>query len=59
MSSEKRLAELGIALPEAPQPVAAYIPAVISGNLLFVSGQLCLVRGELLYTEQGGQRGLA
>ena len=48
MSIEKRLTELGITLPEAPRPVAAYVPAVSSGNLLFVSGQLCLVNGELL-----------
>jgi enamine deaminase RidA (YjgF/YER057c/UK114 family) len=44
---EKRLTELGIILPEAPRPLAAYVPAVSSGNLLFVSGQLCLVNGEL------------
>jgi enamine deaminase RidA (YjgF/YER057c/UK114 family) len=44
---EKRLAELGIIMPEAPRPVAAYVPAVSSGNLLFVSGQICLVNGEL------------
>jgi enamine deaminase RidA (YjgF/YER057c/UK114 family) len=48
VSIEKRLTELGITLPEAPRPVAAYVPAVSSGNLLFVSGQLCLVNGELL-----------
>jgi enamine deaminase RidA (YjgF/YER057c/UK114 family) len=55
MSIAKRLAELGIILPEAPQPLAAYIPAVISGNLLFVSGQLCLVKGELLYKGKLGK----
>jgi enamine deaminase RidA (YjgF/YER057c/UK114 family) len=44
---EKRLTELGIILPEAPRPVAAYVPAVGSGNLLFVSGQLCPFNGEL------------
>lgn len=55
MSVEKRLAELGITLPEAPQPVAAYIPAVISGYLLFVAGQLCLVNGELLYKGKVGR----
>ncbi len=47
MSIEERLAELGIILPEAPRPVAAYVPAVISGQMLFVSGQICLVNGEL------------
>jgi len=39
MKIEERLKELGIELPEAPQPVAAYIPAKKSGNLVFVSGQ--------------------
>lgn len=55
MSIEKHLTELGIILPEAPRPVAAYVPAVNSGNLLFVSGQLCLVNGELLYKGRVGK----
>ena len=37
---EARLAELGIALPEAPAPAANYVPYVISGSQLFVSGQI-------------------
>ncbi|WP_295555138.1 RidA family protein [uncultured Hyphomicrobium sp.] len=37
---EARLAELGITLPEAPNPVANYVPYTFSGNLLFVSGQI-------------------
>jgi enamine deaminase RidA (YjgF/YER057c/UK114 family) len=37
---EARLAELGITLPEAPNPVANYVPYAISGNLLFISGQI-------------------
>lgn len=42
MSSEieTRLARLGIALPQAAAPVANYVPAVISGHLLVISGQL-------------------
>jgi enamine deaminase RidA (YjgF/YER057c/UK114 family) len=36
---EERLKELGLALPEAPKPVAAYVPTVRTGNLVFVSGQ--------------------
>jgi enamine deaminase RidA (YjgF/YER057c/UK114 family) len=36
---EDKLKELGIALPEAPTPVANYVPAVRTGNLLFLSGQ--------------------
>lgn len=37
---EARLAELGITLPEAPNPVANYVPVAIFGNLLFISGQI-------------------
>ena len=37
---EARLASLGIALPAAPNPVANYVPSVIAGNLLFISGQI-------------------
>lgn len=37
---DQRLADLGVTLPEAPIPAANYLPAVITGNLLFVSGQL-------------------
>jgi enamine deaminase RidA (YjgF/YER057c/UK114 family) len=38
-SIDDRLKELGISLPEIPRPVANYVPYVISGNLLFLSGQ--------------------
>ena len=37
---EARLASLGIALPAAPNPVANYVPSVMAGNLLFISGQI-------------------
>lgn len=37
---ERRLAELGLSLPEAPAPAANYVPYVQSGNLIFVSGQI-------------------
>lgn len=37
---EARLAELGLSLPAAPNPVANYVPYLISGNLLFISGQI-------------------
>ena len=43
-----RLEELGISLPEAPKPVAAYVPAVQSGSLVFISGQIPLSGGTLL-----------
>jgi enamine deaminase RidA (YjgF/YER057c/UK114 family) len=47
---EARLAELGIQLPTPPSPVAAYIPSVRAGNLVFVSGQVPLVDGKPLAT---------
>jgi enamine deaminase RidA (YjgF/YER057c/UK114 family) len=37
---EARLASLGIALPEASNPVANYVPSFLAGNLLFISGQI-------------------
>lgn len=55
VSIEKRLEELGITLPEAPLPLASYVPVVPSGSLLFISGQLCLVNGELLYEGRVGK----
>ena len=39
-SAEDRLAQLGIALPDAPTPFGAYVPAARTGNLLFLSGML-------------------
>lgn len=47
MSIEARLAELGIALPEAAAPVAAYVPVVVAGGLAHVSGQVSFVDGAL------------
>lgn len=47
-SIEKALRDLGLEWPEPPRPVASYVAAVRSGNLLFVSGQLPFRRGELL-----------
>jgi enamine deaminase RidA (YjgF/YER057c/UK114 family) len=38
--AEQRLQELGFKLPEAPQPVANYVPHIISGDQLFISGQI-------------------
>jgi enamine deaminase RidA (YjgF/YER057c/UK114 family) len=47
-SVSARLKELGLALPQAAAPVAAYVPAVEAGGLLHVSGQLPFVAGELV-----------
>lgn len=42
------LSQLGLTLPAAPKPVASYIPAVRSGNLVYISGQLPFKDGTLL-----------
>jgi enamine deaminase RidA (YjgF/YER057c/UK114 family) len=46
---ESRLAELNIKLPEPPAPVASYVPYVVSGKLVFISGQVTLAKGGLQY----------
>ena len=46
---EDKLRAMGLELPEAPAPVAAYVPCVRTGNLVFVSGQVPRVKGELRY----------
>jgi enamine deaminase RidA (YjgF/YER057c/UK114 family) len=51
---EDRLAELGLTVPEVPLPVAAYVPAVVSGDLVFTSGQLPMKNGELLVSGKVG-----
>ena len=51
---EERLADLGLAVPEVPAPVAVYVPAVRSGNLVFTSGQLPMRSGELMQTGKVG-----
>ncbi len=45
-----RLEELGIELPEAPSPVAAYVPAVLVGRWVYTAGQVPIVNGEMKYT---------
>ena len=44
---EARLIELGHPLPEVAKPVAAYVPSVVTGNLVFTSGQLPFVAGAM------------
>ena len=51
---DARLAELGITLPAVATPVAAYVPAMTSGNVLFTAGQLPFVDGALLATGKVG-----
>ena len=51
---EDRLAELGLSVPEVVPPVAAYVPAVRDGNLVFTSGQLPMVDGSMAATGKVG-----
>ncbi|GGW33717.1 hypothetical protein GCM10011452_22800 [Gemmobacter lanyuensis] len=63
MSIEARLAELGVTLPDAPAPAANYVPYVVAGNLVHVSGQISqneagLIKGKLgadLSVEEGAE----
>jgi enamine deaminase RidA (YjgF/YER057c/UK114 family) len=48
MSFEQRLTELGLEVPVLPPPAASYVPAVRTGNLVFVSGQTPTVAGRLV-----------
>ena len=52
---EEKLKELGFTLPEAPTPLAAYVPAVVSGNLVFTAGQVPVAEGKLLYAGKVGK----
>jgi enamine deaminase RidA (YjgF/YER057c/UK114 family) len=51
---EKKLGELGVVLTEPAAPVANYVPFVRTGNLLMVSGQICLDAGKLVAKGQLG-----
>ena len=51
---EEKIKELGFELPETAKPVAAYIPALISGDLVFTAGQIPFVKGELQYKGKVG-----
>lgn len=52
---DARLAELGIELPEAVAPLAQYVPYVVTGNLVFISGQVAFENGELPYKGKIGK----
>lgn len=55
MSFERRLEELGLALPPVAPPVAAYVPGVLEDGWLYVSGQLPLREGQVLYHGKVGR----
>jgi enamine deaminase RidA (YjgF/YER057c/UK114 family) len=53
---EQRLAELGITLPEPAAPVASYVPTVEAGGMLYISGQISFVGGQLMTGKVGAER---
>ncbi|NPV26661.1 MAG: RidA family protein [Firmicutes bacterium] len=55
MSYEEKLKELGLEIPKVPQPVAAYVPGVKVGNLVYTSGQLPMVQGQLQFSGRLGE----
>ena len=54
MSIKEKLAEIGLTLPVAAAPVAAYVPAVKTGNMVFTAGQLPIVDGKVVITGKVG-----
>ena len=55
MSVRDNLRDLGLEVPVAAKPVAAYVPAIRTGNLIFTAGQLPLVNGQMVATGKIGQ----
>ena len=51
---ETKIKELGLSLPQAPKPVASYIPTLIVSDLLFTSGNLPIKDGKIVYTGKMG-----
>ena len=47
---EEKIKSLGITLPNPPTPAGSYIPAIKTGNLLFISGQIPMENGKVLFT---------
>ena len=57
--AERKLSELGLALPAPAAPVATYVPAVEAGGLLYISGQLPFKDGAVMTGRLGEDRDLA
>lgn len=47
---EEKLESLGVKLPNPPTPAGSYVPAVKTGNLLFISGQIPMEEGKVIFT---------
>ena len=54
MGPQEKLASMGLVLPDAPSPLGNYVPAVVTGNLVFISGMLPLREGKLVMTGRLG-----
>ncbi len=54
MNVEERLKEMNIVIPQVTRPLASYVPAIAAGSLVFVSGQLPMSEGSLLYSGKVG-----
>ena len=52
---ENKINELGFNLPEPPKPLAAYIPAILNGNLVITAGQIPIKDGKILYSGKVGK----
>jgi enamine deaminase RidA (YjgF/YER057c/UK114 family) len=50
---EARLAELGVTLPDAPAPAANYVPFVVAGDTVYVSGQISMADGQMIKGKLG------
>jgi enamine deaminase RidA (YjgF/YER057c/UK114 family) len=55
MTVEEKLKSLGLTLPQTPKPVAAYIPAIQVNDMVYTSGQLPIVEGELKFKGKLGR----
>ncbi|ADG15627.1 Endoribonuclease L-PSP [Paraburkholderia atlantica] len=55
MSVQQKLADLGLELPAPPQPLGSYTAVSEAGNLLFISGQVPLSAGKMVYTGRVGE----
>jgi len=55
LDAEKKLEDLGIELPRAPSPMGAYVPALVAGDLAFVSGEKASVEGKMAFEGKVGK----